>query len=739
MSALQPVLRAKSADRRFSPEALSLAGHSQRVGEAAEVLCSALREDLRRFFHFDDEQLDCLQRLLPVAGLVHDLGKSSDMFQDLLAGHGRRVRQPFHHEWVSVALLSGDTPLMNAIRATCTPGERGLVSVWVAAHHLRDESANGGTRRSSEQLTLLTNHPSLQPVWDRLASVLGLEISGWPAAVWTPEMFEDLINFEYGILAGEALDQAPDALRRLVGVGKALLIAADILGSAWHDDSVTIGDVIRDRVSVRLDSMELQRVVASRLAGNPPRPFQDQVAASMARVTLVTAGCGNGKTIAAYMWGRHHAAGRSLVFCYPTTGTTSAGFEDYLLAQTELERRLLHSRARVDVRGFLRSVDDGGLGIWAPDVLDRWGTQVAACTVDTVLGFLTHWRTALASMPLWARSAFVFDEVHSYDEKLFGALLTFLSRTRPPVLLMTASLSPARLAAIREAVEHPLQPIGGAAELEDAARYRLEPADPADALALVVASVREGQRVLWVTNTVARAVDAYRVLRGELGDSCRVYHSRFRYRDRVGRQQEILAAFRSDRGAAVVATQVCEMSLDISADLLISEVCPFPSLVQRLGRLNRHPALPASSKPARILEVESRLPYMDADLDACRDTLAGLWRRDLSQRDLADALSRLHGHVPIPRRLGFFDDTVHTSEQPLREASPGITVLRRADLRGIRRPIPADQRVALAIPMPPVPKRFGEASATWKRHRGLAEVPDSALVYDPQEGAAWAS
>src|SRR5262249_30797822 len=79
-----------------------------------------------------------------------------------------------------------------------------------------------------------------------------------------------------------------------------------------------------------------------------------------------------------------------------------------------------------------------------------------------------------------------------------------------------------------------------------------------------------------------------------------VYHSRFRYRDRVKRQEQVVAEFAYHNegpnkgkrvkpgGCLVITTQVCEMSLDISADLMVTATCPLPALVQRLGRLNRY-------------------------------------------------------------------------------------------------------------------------------------------------------
>jgi len=69
-------------------------------------------------------------------------------------------------------------------------------------------------------------------------------------------------------------------------------------------------------------------VVTARLKGNAPRPFQIAIGNSTKRITLVEAGCGTGKTGAAYLWAAKHADGKKLFFCYPTTGTATEGYRD---------------------------------------------------------------------------------------------------------------------------------------------------------------------------------------------------------------------------------------------------------------------------------------------------------------------------------------------------------------------------------------------------------------------------
>ena len=74
-------------------------------------------------------------------------------------------------------------------------------------------------------------------------------------------------------------------------------------------------------------------------------------------------------------------------------------------------------------------------------------------------------------------------------------------------------------------------------------------------------------------------------------------HSRFTAADRAEHTNQLLAHLGdTSKGAdrphrlIVVATQVAEQSLDIDADLLITDLAPIDLLLQRAGRLHRHTA-----------------------------------------------------------------------------------------------------------------------------------------------------
>jgi CRISPR-associated endonuclease/helicase Cas3 len=90
------------------------------------------------------------------------------------------------------------------------------------------------------------------------------------------------------------------------------------------------------------------------------------------------------------------------------------------------------------------------------------------------------------------------------------------------------------------------------------------------------------------------------------------------------------------------------MSLDLSADLLVTDIAPVPALIQRLGRLNRKATRESSAKPGLVMALpegnnNASAPYLESDL-----TLADQWLTKLaephgpcSQKKLATIFSEI--------------------------------------------------------------------------------------------------
>lgn len=117
--------------------------------------------------------------------------------------------------------------------------------------------------------------------------------------------------------------------------------------------------------------------------------------------------------------------------------------------------------------------------------------------------------------------------------------------------------------------------------------------DPrAQSWARLVAEVHARGITLVVANTVKSAV----ALHGELktlkrdDTDLRLVHSRFRGAERRQWTSEFLdrSHCAPDQDRIVVATQVVEAGVDISAEVLVTELAPWASLVQRFGRCARY-------------------------------------------------------------------------------------------------------------------------------------------------------
>ncbi|EAQ81514.1 hypothetical protein DSM3645_28072 [Blastopirellula marina DSM 3645] len=99
------------------------------------------------------------------------------------------------------------------------------------------------------------------------------------------------------------------------------------------------------------------------------------------------------------------------------------------------------------------------------------------------------------------------------------------------------------------------------------------------------------RRTLIVCNTVDRARAIHAALTDKLDynaeETLVLLHSRFRPPDRARQQDRLKDKLDPNIGQIIVATQVVEAGVDLSSAIQWTEVAPLPSIVQRLGRLNR--------------------------------------------------------------------------------------------------------------------------------------------------------
>lgn len=736
------ILLAKSFDSGHWKGSYGLVGHTADVVNAVTVLLENIGQGIINQF---DLKCSCegFRATARLSAYLHDWGKANDHFQMMVRGK-RDIRenpQLIRHELASMLLAWEYREWLQQ----CPNADFRTALVAAGGHHLKlgwdsktqspnDELGEIRNGSGSDRLSLYTGSQYFRGMLKYGVKALGLpkqlKLSVKPSREWTVNE----IKSKRRLLLEDFIDwQVTDS--NFVSVVKALIIAADSVGSALPNTDLKISDWIEKQVSVKLAESEVEQVVNQRLNGQEMRPFQVALGESQLRVTLARAGCGTGKTLGAYNWAKRYAVNRKLFFCYPTTGTSTEGFIDYV--HDRVDSVLLHSRSDVDLAHLMLTGDDDDTATKL-ESFKTWGTKVSVCTVDTVLGLLQCNRRPMYCFPAIAQAAFVFDEVHCYDNRLFGGLLRFLEVVKAPVLLMSASFLPWQLEAIQKAVGESMEIIEGAKELELLPRYRFHLSDNPDWERVTqelekTYALPNGEhicgKVLWVCNQVSTAITVYKDAK-QRGLNAVLYHSRYRYQDRVDHHRAVIAAFKGNKPVIAIATQVAEMSLDLSATLLVSQIANPAGLIQRLGRLNRRyigQSLDAIFYP----DPKVRFPYSQEDLDSGR-TMLETFTDEVSQAALAEWLERSPQQGKPDKETVLFNEIKkwQAYPAPCREAGHTVTALLEQDKQIV------DKLPAKVLPKYTIPLLSTKKVQKWERHRkGYPIAPSREWAYSTELGA----
>ncbi len=190
--------------------------------------------------------------------------------------------------------------------------------------------------------------------------------------------------------------------------------------------------------------------------------------------------------------------------------------------------------------------------------------------------------------------------------------------------------------------------------------------DPLVMSALLDQALADGGCAAVICNTVKHAQDTFAALQGHLGDGTELdlFHARFQFDERDRREKRAIERFgkgdanRPER-AVLVATQVIEQSLDLDFDLMISELAPVDLLLQRSGRMHRHPRTrPEGLESPRLLLMQPEqndegLPQLGNSSFIYGDylllkTWLALQRRDTLRvpEDVEDLICEVYEHEP---------------------------------------------------------------------------------------------
>ena len=338
---------------------------------------------------------------------------------------------------------------------------------------------------------------------------------------------------------------------------------------------------------------------------------------------ILRAPTGSGKTDAALLWAQHQIENNladRLVIAMPTRFTSNALAIN--ITNTLSQRGLYHSTARFSEKKRQEKSATENDRIFDRDFFTKemllarlLETPVTVTTIDHLCIALTGAREDHHGI-FWglAHSCVVIDEADFYDDftqRNMIVLLRALQVLAVPVLVMSATVpeSARELYALSGFAPKKIYEDNSDIERERCRIHRqyenqpLRVQTPDDISALLCELTSKDAPLIIYANTVERA-QAYRKWFEDNGtdendevifdqDDIVLYHSRFCEPDKVVIEEKLTKLMGSEawengtaRGVAIL-TQIGELSVNISADAMICDLCPIDRLTQRAGRLAR--------------------------------------------------------------------------------------------------------------------------------------------------------
>jgi CRISPR-associated endonuclease/helicase Cas3 len=546
----------------------TLSEHTQRVVEAGQRLCNRLHLPY------------CLCRRVEIACLLHDVGKATQSFQKRMeaAQKGTKLPPAYPHALASF-------PFVLALESQRF-GQQSpkLATAAVLTHHS-------------------PLHPRLYEGIERPPDFIEQALREW-LAQWLTEAPETLMRLLGENPAGWLYQEAnyPDGSRTLMQqfqrlpaqeftLVKAILCLADWLASA-HQKA--------DRIFLTRGKQKLLKYlqVKKQLGLEHLHDFQREAHSRQESRLYLQAPTGAGKTEAMLLF-----AGDSerILYLLPTQATANAMHTRLAAIYGRDAVGIAHGRALLELS---RDGEEPPLDVRLFNTV--FAKPVTVATLDQYLLAHLHGRHWEIRRTLSRYATVLMDEIHAYEPYTLGLLHAALEADPPQRLAIASATLPTPL--MKYLGNAPL--VKAEDSLWQQRRHRLlrEQRAPEKAVKEALDHAANGEAVLFVVNTVPMAQSLYQVAVEQARllkhpPEVHLLHARFVYRDRRRKEQQLR---RLKRRALVIATQVVEVSLDISYHRLYTELAPLDALVQRMGRVNRYGTLPQPASVHILLEYDPR-------------------------------------------------------------------------------------------------------------------------------------
>lgn len=551
--------------------------------------------------------------------ILHDIGKVSPVFQQTLK-HGY-VQQPgfvFRHEIASLFFIS-----------LLPENQRPAIIDMIVAHHksIYKDVRDKGLLDLDENMDSFARHSEKFEEWSQTALDI---LNNFGFETHPISIDEARGNYEFAVdyCSGKQLNCSE---------WKGLLMAADHFASALAEKT----DYTLDKLFIKPDLSFYNRqhhlYPLSLIPTDDPRKH-----------TLVTAPTGAGKTD--FLLRR--CQGR-VFYTLPFQASINAMYDRIKndLKDTDAQVYLLHGASSLKVKE--NKVEER--------IMQRHiGASVKVMTPHQMASIVFGIKGYEAMLLDLKGCDIILDEIHTYASEIQAIVLKIIE-----ILKYSGCRIHVGTATMPQILYNKiLELLGGKNEVYEVSlpndilstfnRHIIHKVESYDKCSGIIKNaVVKGQKILIVCNQVKRAQMIYDDICNKYFDVDKMLiHSRYKRCDRAKAETMLKDVFNnSSKACIVVSTQVVEVSLDISFDVMITECAPIDAMIQRFGRINRKRTDETIGKYKDIYVIKppekdgEALPYNLQVLQKSFDVLPD--GKVLNETELQTMIDTVYPDIPI--------------------------------------------------------------------------------------------
>ncbi|SHH05444.1 CRISPR-associated helicase/endonuclease Cas3 [Tepidibacter thalassicus] len=390
------------------------------------------------------------------------------------------------------------------------------------------------------------------------------------------------------------------------------------------------------------------------------RPMQNKLRELMDENVITEAFTGSGKTAADYRW-----YGKRKIFLVPNKISAESFYNDAEKILGEENIGILHGDISLYVEDDNSNVNSEGVKTTLRDkTLSRnFAKSYIIATVDQLLLSMFKYPGYEKIFASIYESYITIDEVHLLHPRMYLTLIYFIQFAskylNTKFHLMTATLPQAYKEKLMECNVDFIES-NKDEQVEENRKIELKVLKNDEKVIMkeIEKALKNKCKILIIRNTVDKAIDIFNKAKEKFPQNeINLLHSRFTFEDKKQKYIDIL----EQKGDIWVSTQAVEISLDLDFQVIISDNAPMESIIQRMGRCNRHDTLEFGT--FYILNETEEDVYPKVVKKSTLKQLKELKNKVISMKDRKEELEKYYCLAEIQK---YFEDEFQEAERSIK-------------------------------------------------------------------------